>query len=470
MGPPTGPPTGPPPAGPPAGPPTGPPPGPPTGPPPASSTEDDRRKWLIPALVVGAVVVILAFVLTQKDGGSDNKAAQGGGELFLQPIAETGPDPFAPSSANPSPSSTIPPDTQITFPNGGSAPSFPRSSGPGTASGATTITARSGGTPGLYGGTRNQQSCDKQKMIDFLEANPTKRAAWAEVQGISSSEVSSYINGLTPVILRSDTRVTNHGFKNGRPNPMQSVLQAGTAVLVDQYGTPRARCACGNPLLPPIALSGPPTYKGSPPWDGFNPGNVTVINNSTTVINVITIIDIETGTPFGRTPRGPDLPLPPGGSFPTTPTTSGGTATTRGNTTTTRATAGTWTLVDVQVKNPDPQHISVDANNGDAHFYLDPHRGDYYFTAPKSIPSSGLELTYGGTSTGNLAIDITPYPVEGNPTFSDPSADGRLAHANSNQSVTKKVTIFPPKDATRFSFKYGMGYALDVIYVFELRS
>jgi hypothetical protein len=445
------------------GPPSGPPTGPPTGPPAGPAAEDDRRKWLIPAIVIGAVVAILAFVLTQ-NGGDEDKAAPGGGELFLQPIAETGPDPFAPSSANPTPSSTIPPDTPITFPNGGSAPSFPKSSGSGTASGAVTITARSGGTPGLYGGTRNQSACDKQKMIDFLTTNPAKGRAWADVQGIEFSELTSYINGLTPVILRSDTRVTNHGFKNGRPTPMQ----AGTAVLVDQYGTPRARCACGNPLLPPIALSGPPTYKGSPPWDGFNPGNVTVINNSTTVINVITIIDIETGTPFGRTPTGPDLPLPPGGTFPTTPT-SLSTATTRGNTTTTRATAGTWTLVDVQIKNPDPQHISVDGNNGDAHFYLDPHRGDYYWTAPKSIPSSGLELTYGGISTGNIAIDITPYGVENNPTFSEPSTDARLAHADANQKVEKKVTIYPPSNVTRFSFKYGMGYALDVIYVYELR-
>lgn len=412
--------------------------------------------------------MILAFVLTQKGDGKDT-SAQGGGELFLQPVAEAGPDPFAPSSANPTPSSTIPPDTQITFPNGGSAPTFARSSGSGSTSGSIAITARSGGTPGLYGGTRNQSSCDKQKLIDFLVANPSKARAWADVQDIQPSEIPSYIGALTPVILRSDTRVTNHGYKNGSPTPMQSVLQAGTAVLVDQYGTPRARCACGNPLLPPIALSGPPTYKGSPPWDGFSPSNVTVINNSTTVINVITIIDIETGTPFGRTPSGPDLPLPPSGTFPTTPTTAGS-PTTRANTTTTRAVTGSWTLVDVQIKNPDPDHISVDGQNGDAHFSLPPHRGDYYWTVPKSMPSSGVELTYGGISTGNIAIDITPYGVENNPGFSEPSTDARLAHADANQRVEKKVTIFPPKDVTRFSFKYGMGYALDVIYVYELKS
>jgi hypothetical protein len=40
------------------------------------------------------------------------------------------------------------------------------------------------------------------------------------------------------VILQRDTRVTNHGFRNGRATPTQSILQAGTAVLVDEYGVP----------------------------------------------------------------------------------------------------------------------------------------------------------------------------------------------------------------------------------------
>ncbi|MDP1793356.1 MAG: hypothetical protein Q8K63_04380 [Acidimicrobiales bacterium] len=439
-----------------------------TGPPTGGGDGDAQRKWLIPALVIGAVVVILAFVLTQNDSDDATKAAQGGGELFLQPIAETGPDPFGPSVAGPSPTSTIPPDTPITFPNGGTAPTFSRDGGSGSGTGgAITVTARSGGTPGLYGGTRNQSSCNKQAMIDFLQANPAKQRAWADVQGISASEVSGYIDDLTPVILRSDTRVTNHGFKNGRPNPMQSVLQAGTAVLVDKYGVPRARCACGNPLLPPIALSGPPDYKGSPPWDGFSPGNVTVINNSTTIINVITIIDINTGTPFGRGPTGPDITLPPGGFT----TTTGGTTNTTSRTSTTRALTGTWTLVNVEPKNQNPQQITVDGNAGKARFDIgNGNTADYYWTVPQTIGSNGVALTYGGRSQGNVATDIVPYPVDGNPTFSEPNPDNRLAHGNVNSSAEKSVTLYPPANVTRFSFKFGMGYALDVIYTYELRS
>jgi hypothetical protein len=80
-----------------------------------------------------------------------------------------------------------------------------------------------------------------------------------------------YIDSLTPVLLRSDTRVTNHGFRDGWATPYQAVLQAGTAVLVDNTGVPRARCACGNPLTPPQAVPTTPTYQGTP-WPGFTPG------------------------------------------------------------------------------------------------------------------------------------------------------------------------------------------------------
>lgn len=106
-----------------------------------------------------------------------------------------------------------------------------------------------GNTSGLYGGTLNNSVCDRQAMIKFLQAHPDKGAAWARVQGITHAELPSYISGLTPVVLRSDTSVTNHGFSDGDATTLHSVLQAGTAVLVDKYGVPRARCYCGNHSL-----------------------------------------------------------------------------------------------------------------------------------------------------------------------------------------------------------------------------
>src|SRR5581483_7383982 len=116
----------------------------------------------------------------------------------------------------------------------------------------------SGIGPGLYGGTQLLTVCDKRAMIAFLERNADKLKAWAAVQGISPGDVPGYISRLTDVILRFDTRVTNHGYLNGAATTIDEVLQRGTAVLIDEYGIPRARCYCGNPLTLPRKLVSKP--------------------------------------------------------------------------------------------------------------------------------------------------------------------------------------------------------------------
>ena len=64
--------------------------------------------------------------------------------------------------------------------------------------------------------------------------------------------------------------MTNHSFVNGRAVGFQSILAAGTSVLVDDYGNPVARCRCGNPLLKPVfiatatCIACPPRYKPPP--------------------------------------------------------------------------------------------------------------------------------------------------------------------------------------------------------------
>lgn len=64
------------------------------------------------------------------------------------------------------------------------------------------------------------------------------------------TDIDAYVAELTPAHLAADQRVTNHGYRNGSPTPRQSLLKAGTAVLVDAEGVPRVRCYCGNPLVP----------------------------------------------------------------------------------------------------------------------------------------------------------------------------------------------------------------------------
>ena len=149
----------------------------------------------------------------------------------------------------------------------------------------------------------NNSTCDKNQLVSFLQANPDKAAAWAQALGITAAQIPAFVAPLTPVLLRSDTTVTNHGFVDGRLTTMTSVLQAGTAVLVNQYGQPVVKCYCGNPLGPPPPMK-QVRYTG-PTWPDFQPGALTIIQSSTTIINNYTIYNIENNTTFVR-PAGTD--------------------------------------------------------------------------------------------------------------------------------------------------------------------
>jgi len=132
-----------------------------------------------------------------------------------------------------------------------------------------------------FGGSGSLHVCDREALVDFLLSNKRERQAWAGVLGIDSDKdsVSRYVRSLTPVTLTVDTRVTNHDFVDGRAVPFQSILAAGTAVLVDKYGRPVVRCKCGNPLTwpksyPKIRCKGcPPHYKPPKPckWRIYDP-------------------------------------------------------------------------------------------------------------------------------------------------------------------------------------------------------
>ena len=104
---------------------------------------------------------------------------------------------------------------------------------------------------GLYGGTE-ENTCDPERLISFLYANPELGEAWAKVQGIEFVEIADYIRSLDVRVLASDTRVLNHGFnvETGAPYEIDAILAAGTAVLVDDKGDIRTRCYCGNPIKP----------------------------------------------------------------------------------------------------------------------------------------------------------------------------------------------------------------------------
>lgn len=232
---------------------------------------------------VAVSAVVVALVLASCGGG--NSDAKGGTEVFLEPVGKAGRDPFTKTVALPTS------DTTVTT----AAP-------PVTATG-TAIPSSDGSSPGLYGGTRNESSCDKEQLVAFLDANTDKATAWAGVLGIRVDQVRKYVTGLTPVVLVHDTRVTNHGFANGHATSRAAVLQAGTAVMVDSFGVPRVKCGCGNPLTEPVAVSNP-VYAG-PEWTDFVPATTVVVVASAAVITVIVLVDVDTGSLFGR-PAGTD--------------------------------------------------------------------------------------------------------------------------------------------------------------------
>ena len=276
------------PTGPPSGPlsgPSQPPSGPPSQPPGSSggtpSPEPHRPWWKSAprvAVLTTAVVaaVVLAVVFTRSDGGTGK-----GGEVFLQAAGKTGPDPFTQSTATES-----------------SAP--PVSASPATESApANAVRGVEGGAPGLYGGTRNVSSCDVEKQIKALQAAPAKNKAFASVADVTPTQVPTYLRALTPVQLRMDTRVTNHGYRDGAATSYQAVLQAGTAVLVDSHGVPRVRCACGNPLTPPVALQTTPRRTGDS-WPAYSPANVVVVTPAPRIINIFVIYDPDHDEWIGR--------------------------------------------------------------------------------------------------------------------------------------------------------------------------
>ncbi|MBD0708208.1 hypothetical protein BU197_07290 [Streptomyces sp. CBMA291] len=198
--------------------------------------------------------------------GGVEPAAAGTPDVFLQPLGAQGPDPFTASTVR---NAVRPP--------------------PPDRDGAEQVREVTGSTPGLYGGTRSVGSCDVERQTALLTADQGKKRAFAEAAGIPENNMADWLGGLTPVVLRADVKVTSHGYREGRARPFQAVLQTGTAVLVDQYGAPRVRCAGGNPLRAPAAT--PSGIHRGEPWDGFDPDHVITIRPTTAVVASLLLVN-----------------------------------------------------------------------------------------------------------------------------------------------------------------------------------
>ncbi len=226
---------------------------------------------------IGALVGLMATVTVGMGMGISMRSPSAL-ELLLEPAGEPGPDAFM----------------VLDTPDLGTAAVQPLVLAAG-------IDVRVGIEPGLYGGSGSDHLCDPKLIAEFLAQSPAKAAAWADAAGIDVDAIDAFLDGLTPVHLQADTWVTNHGFRDGAATPRQSVLQAGTMVLVDEFGLPRVRCKCGNPLQAPQI----PDDRSSvtiigEPWAGFDPENLLSIEPSSEAVEQFQVVRLEDGRLVAR--------------------------------------------------------------------------------------------------------------------------------------------------------------------------
>src|ERR1700730_15789598 len=110
----------------------------------------NRARRLIPLL---AIVFIGAI-----GAGTACHSKASGGELELTAAAEPGANAFMPPAASPPPTSTQPPPTLQSQGDGNTVETAPVH----------------GDHEGLYGGTVNNTEVDRDKIADFLSANPAQ--------------------------------------------------------------------------------------------------------------------------------------------------------------------------------------------------------------------------------------------------------------------------------------------------------
>ncbi|MFF5468281.1 DUF6777 domain-containing protein [Streptomyces achromogenes] len=231
----------------------------------------------IPTQAMVTACVLSAALLVAGCAGAGVKQTRVGDLVFLQAVGERGPGPFTDSAA--------------TGPAASESPRIgARMSAGELAAPLRAARTVSGATPGLYWGTPRVARCDVERHIRYLAADPARADAFAGVVGVRRAALPAYLRGLTPVVLGADTRVTNHAYQGRRADDYQAVLQAGTAVLVDDRGLPRVRCACGNPLAPPAPTRGGASARGTP-WPGYRPNKVIVVSPAPRAVTSLTLVD-----------------------------------------------------------------------------------------------------------------------------------------------------------------------------------
>jgi uncharacterized protein DUF6777 len=150
----------------------------------------------------------------------------------------------------------------------------------------------SGGTPAVYGAMGDKPSCDAPTLLAYLQADPARAGAWAQSLDIAASDIPSFVQTLSPVLLRADTSAIVHGYMDGKFVPYPAILQSGTAVFVNSYGEPTVKCFSGDPLTKGVAVT-QATFVGRA-WTGFGPATVIVIQPTQAPVDQRVVLNFVT--------------------------------------------------------------------------------------------------------------------------------------------------------------------------------
>lgn len=296
----------------------------------AAAGTQPKRVWPLIAAGVIIVAALAAVAFGVLMAGSESSRSTGAPAPPVAP-ASAAPTPAAPA-ATPSPppvapSPTVPPTPTSMPPTPTPTPSvaavepvallipmnaplnavsqledFTAPFGLDVAIAAAPVTTASvpGDEPGWYGGTKGQKelTCDRSRLADTLEADPDLARVWGQFGGLLAGDVREYVMRLTPVVLRSDTAVSISGLDEDAGFP--AVLQAGTAVLVNEFGEPVVRCFGNNPLSPSGVVIDSSTPVGGTDWPGWNPDQIVTIAPVFDPFDAFILVDTPTGRLFVR--------------------------------------------------------------------------------------------------------------------------------------------------------------------------
>ncbi|MEX2552674.1 MAG: DUF6777 domain-containing protein, partial [Actinomycetota bacterium] len=224
----------------------------------------------------GLIVLLLVLLLAGGAVYGSVRLLSRGETVLFQEADSPGPDPFTDpavfiSDVEPVTTTTTASTTTTVAASPSPTPS-PTTTGPSTSTTTTIVVTPTEPPQEQVVESGKMGECNRETLIELLNESPERKQAFAEVLEIEVDEFEDYIRSLTPAVLSRDTRITNHGFREGESYAYQSILAEGTAVLVDSLGEIVVRCYCGNPLTPPRQIKYtcdgcPPEYQPPPPCE-----------------------------------------------------------------------------------------------------------------------------------------------------------------------------------------------------------